>query len=611
MSTRVLIMEDEALIAADLEDRLTSLGYQVCAVCDDADEAWLKLRELKPDVALLDIRVRGSQDGIQLGARVRRELDLPFIYLTAHADEVTLLKARETEPGGYVLKPFHDRELRAAIEMALTRQRSLLKTRSMERWLSTTLGSIADGVVATDLQGRINFINAAAESITGWPSAQAVGLPLDRVFRLEGENLRRRNGSLLPLEYSLAPIQDQGGVAQVLVFRDCTQKLQAQVEKERLLQQVHDAQRLESLGVLAAGVAHDFNNLLGIIRGNVSLLEGRLSGSLHQAYQEIDLATQRASVLCGQMLAFTGQAQQAADVDIYDLVHSNLALLETALTPAHRLRIEVDRGLPLIRAEAVQLQQVLVSLVRNAVEATASGGEIDIQARVVRLDSQQVSNLLLGAGIEPGEYIELVVSDQGEGIAPQHLTRLFEPFFTTRFHGRGLGLWAVAGALRRHGGGLGLESRPGEGSRFLLYFPVSTGVIPALTVASPRPAGGLRKALVVDDEPSMRFLVERMLQRCGFEVTCLDDGIQALEYVSSQGSHLDLVVMDLVMPRMGGRQAIAGIRASLPELPIVIISGNEPEHQEDNSDHSVFLRKPFSLSEMRAALGRLNLQVRL
>lgn len=346
MSSRILIMEDEALIAADLEDRLLGMGYAVCATCDETAEAWRLIEQLRPDLALLDIQVRGSQDGIELAGRVRRELDIPFIFLTAHADEATLVKARDTEPAGYVLKPFHDRELRAAIEIALSRHRSLVKTRSMERWLSTTLSSITDGVLATDLEGRVNFVNAAAERITGWTGDQALGQPLETVFRVEGQHLRRSDGSLLPLEYSLAPIQDQGGTAQVVVFRDCTQKIQAQAEKDRLLQQVQDAQRMESLGVLATGVSHDFNNLLGIIRGNVSLLEGRLSGDLQQSLKEIDLATQRATLLCSQMLAFAGQAQQAVELDVAELVSSTRVLLEAALTPAHQLVIRLEPGLP-------------------------------------------------------------------------------------------------------------------------------------------------------------------------------------------------------------------------------------------------------------------------
>lgn len=607
MSARILIMEDEALIAADLEDRLIALGYDVCAVCDETAEAWRLIKELQPDLALLDIRVRGAQDGIELGGQVRRELDIPFIFLTAHADESTLAKARDTEPAGYVLKPFHDRELRATIEIALSRHRSLVKTRTMERWLSTTLSSIADGVLATDLQGRIHFVNVAAERITGWPGSEALGLPLETVFRLENQNLRRRDGTLVPLEFSLAPIQDQGGTAQVLVFRDCTQRIQAQAEKDRLLLQVQDARRMESLGVLATGVSHDFNNLLGVIRGNVSLLEGRLSGGLQQSLQEIDLATQRASLLCSQMLAFAGQAQQAAELDVAELVGSSRVLLEASLTPAHRLEVKLEAGLPRILAEASQLQQVLVALVRNGVEAMGEGGKVELSVRARALAAEEVATLALGLGIEPGDFVEFTVRDSGEGIAEANLPRLFEPFYTTRFHGRGLGLWAVAGALRRHAGGLRVESQPGQGSRFSAYFPVSVTPVMLPPIAAPAEENRVRRALVVDDEPPMRFLVERMLRRCEFEVTCVEDGVQALEHVQHQGAHLDLVVMDLVMPRMGGREAIAAIRQLYPRLPLVIISGNEPDHQEQQTSRAVFLRKPFSLSEMRGALGQLQM----
>jgi len=263
--------------------------------------------------------------------------------------------------------------------------------------------------------------------------------------------------------------------------------------------------------------------------------------------------------------------------------------------------------LPRILAEAAQLQQVLVSLVRNAVEAMGEGGTVSLLVSARTLSAQDVAGLTLGQGIEPARYVEFEIRDTGEGIAPENLPRLFEPFYTSRFHGRGLGLWAVAGALRRHAGGLRVESQAGQGSSFFAYFPESVKPTLQPPAASAAEEGRARRALVVDDEPSMRFLVERMLRRCRFEVVCLEDGLQALEYVQHHGDQLELVVMDLVMPRMGGRDAIAAIRELHPDMPIVIISGNEPAHQEQQTRHAVFLRKPFSLSEMRGALGQLSL----
>ena len=280
---RVLIVEDEGLVALDLEERLLKLGYEVAGVVDNGADALRVTRAANVDLVLMDIHIRGERDGIETTATLRESADIPVVFLTAHADEATLLRAGETEPFGYILKPFDERELRATVQMAHYRHRAEGRLRKMERWLATTLRSIGDGVIATDSDGRVTFINAMAEATSGWSRAEAIGRLLSEVFVItttpdgpdetqdllnramtdgvtvflgEGRSLRTRDGQLVPVDDSLAPIRDDHGeiTGCVVIFRDNTAHLAAEKARRELEMKMQEAQRLEKPG--RAGQRH-------------------------------------------------------------------------------------------------------------------------------------------------------------------------------------------------------------------------------------------------------------------------------------------------------------------------------------------------------------------
>ncbi|MBL8057555.1 MAG: response regulator [Anaerolineales bacterium] len=263
---RLLVVEDQAIIALDLQNRLAGLGYAVVAVEAYAEAALQQAERLRPDLVLMDIRLKGAMDGIQAAELIRAEQDLPVIYLTAHSDEATLQRARLTEPYGYILKPFEDRELQLAIEIALYKHQAEQKLKSHERWQAAVLQGIGDGVITTDTAGHITFLNPQAEALTGWPQAEALGISVEAVARLSGDpapaaglfplrqaveedrviafpaalRLVTRAGHVLPVEGSAAPIRDARGqpAGAVLVLRDATDRMRAEAERAEYTAQV-------------------------------------------------------------------------------------------------------------------------------------------------------------------------------------------------------------------------------------------------------------------------------------------------------------------------------------------------------------------------------------
>ncbi len=327
-TTRILVVEDEKIIAKGIEKRLTGMGYAVSGLASTGEEAIRKATELRPDVVLMDIHLGPGMDGVEAAGVIRRRENLPVVYLTAHSDDATLQRAKLTEPFGYVLKPYEDRDLQIAIEIGLFKHQMERRLEENERWLAATLASIGDGVIATDERGRVRFLNSLAEQLTGWAQKDALGEDVRDVFRIVAEKGRQalanpalealakgrpvdlapgtilidRAGGERPVADSAAPIRGVDGkvAGAVLVFRDVT-------ERRRLEEHLRKAQKMEAIGRLAGGIAHDFNNIMTIITGFSELL---LAGS-QPVEQHLDMvrdiheAGRRAASLTQQIMAFS------------------------------------------------------------------------------------------------------------------------------------------------------------------------------------------------------------------------------------------------------------------------------------------------------------------
>ncbi len=403
----------------------------------------------------------------------------------------------------------------------------------------------------------------------------------------------------------LVPLRDAGGKMCRLVgfSRDITQKKNAE---EALLQ----AQKLESLGVLAGGIAHDFNNLLTAVLGNVNLAQMQLSPeSPAQPYlANMEKTVLKASELTKQMLAYSGKGRFVVKLhDLNHLVQGMTHLLQVSISKRITLRYELEPMLPALEADAAQIQQVVMNLVTNASDAIGdTDGSIGIRTGFLRLDEAYIASTFPNQTLNPGPYVFLEVSDSGCGMSPEIQGRIFDPFFSTKAVGRGLGLSAMLGILRGHHAGIKIYSEPGRGTTFQLFFPASE--TPLAQDAGPQPERetllqGL--VLVVDDEPVILETAAAALRHMGFTVLSARDGVEGLEIFRAHSSEIRLVLLDLTMPRMDGRETFQALRQIRPDLPVILSSGyNEQESAQGFLGQGLagFIQKPYSLKELRAVI---------
>jgi two-component system cell cycle sensor histidine kinase/response regulator CckA len=623
---RVLVVEDEALIAEELKDRLTRLGAAVVGTADTADTAVATAIRARPDIVLMDIRLHGQRDGIAAADDIRRAIDVPVVFLTSHSDRATLERAKQAEPFGYVLKPFDERELLVALEMASHRHVLQRQVEESELRYAQTLRSIGDAVIATDVDGRITFMNPMAEALTGWTLADAKNSPVDRVLRVafdeegsrpvspttealraghvvrfDGGNLFviARNAAAIPIDDCAAPITDVSGrtIGAVMAFRDVRHRRLTEDALKSAKEELFQAQKMESIGRLASGIAHDFNNLLTIINGcaELALEDQSLSDPTRSLITDIVQAGARAASLTRQFLAFgRKETLRPQSLDVNTLIADLTSMLRRLIPAEIELSAELAPTPVVAFADPTQVEQIVVNLVVNARDAIPNGGRITIGTRLVQLDEADARDV----GIDPGRYAVVFVSDTGTGIDTALQGHIFEPYFTTKGIGRGtgLGLATVYGIAKQSGGSVTVDSTLGQGAKFSVYLPAkATASTIASTTAESGSADGHETILLVEDESAVRALIAVTLRRKGYTVLEAASGQEALDVFEQHRGQVDVVVTDVVMPGMVGPHLIAHLRCQTPDLRVVYISGYAGDQTSAVGDDP-FIIKPFTPS---------------
>ncbi|MDD2899137.1 MAG: PAS domain S-box protein [Desulfuromonadaceae bacterium] len=408
-----------------------------------------------------------------------------------------------------------------------------------------------------------------------------------------------------------------------VIFDDITERKRAEEERLQLEQQFLQAQKLESLGIMAGGIAHDFNNLLQTILGNMELAARALpqDASAHTYITQALNSGQAAVHLTSLMLAYVGRGAIAKkDLDLNELVRVNADMLKTTVGSAVLFDLSLTQDLPKIMADEAQVQQVVMNLLTNAAES------IEKQPSFVRLttgvqdcDQACMSTSLLDKKPEPGRYVFLEVSDTGCGMSADTMKRLFDPFFTTKFTGRGLGMSAVMGIMKSHNGALFVQSELGKGTVFRVLFPASEVMQPELlpdrmttpaenSTGTEKPLSGV--ALVVDDEKNVLRTCKKMVELCGFTVITARDGIEAVTRFREHAEEIDVVLLDLTMPNMDGISAMIEIYSIRPNVRLILSSGfsrDELSSRISGKAPSGFIRKPYSLTVLESEFRRVML----
>jgi signal transduction histidine kinase/CheY-like chemotaxis protein len=402
------------------------------------------------------------------------------------------------------------------------------------------------------------------------------------------------------------------GLRVVGAARDVSQAREAEHERLRLERQMQEAQRLESLGLVTGGVAHDFSNLLTVILGNVRLALAELPAAhaLRPRLERALAAAEHGAGLTEQMLVYAGRASQAQKpVNLSALVEDMLDLARATL-PAHvQLRAALAPEV-WVQGDETQLRQVVLNLVANAGEALGGRpGRVDLTTELAYAGAADLAGAQNGSSLAPGLYAVLEIADDGPGMDPNTRERVFEPFFSTKLSGRGLGLAAVLGIVRGHRGAVGVATEPGRGCSFRVLLPRAAEAArgapaPSARVEQQRREPG--RVLVIDDQEPVLELARELLGRAGYEVDTALGGRLGLACFEAEPARYDAVLLDLAMPELDGEQVGRAIRALRPDLPLLLVSGAaDPVERFAGLRPAAFLRKPYGPEQLVSALARL------
>ncbi|MBL8878731.1 MAG: PAS domain S-box protein [Phycisphaerales bacterium] len=493
-----------------------------------------------------------------------------------------------------------------------------------------------------DIDARVTYWNPAAERMFGWTAAEAVGKTLGelilsceecaeyteylRQLVATGESpapqeckFRRRDGRIGIAYSSLFRMDDfrTGEPRFVCIDIDITDRLETERTQKQLAERIQQSQKLESIGILAGGIAHDFNNLLMAIMGNAAIASKSLAvdATARGNLALIQQAALDGAALTRQMLVYAGRGERVIEpINLPTLLHETVKLMEVSVTPRAVVRERYDLTTPRLEADATQIRQVIVNLLSNAADAISNPpGLITVTTERVTLDERALHDCICGPETRPGAFAAIRIADNGCGMSRETVDRVFEPFFSTKFSGRGLGMPSTLGIVRSHGGALHIESEIGVGTTVSFYLPVRArsaprrvgGFTPDAPTQAPQ-ASGRHTILVVEDEAVVRSVICDMLSDAGYGVEAAGDAREALQIVRERGETLDLALVDYFMPDMRGDALLSKLRERCPELRAIIMSGNIMQRGvgDDWCERCEVLSKPFQPADLLAMVDR-------
>ncbi|MCB9092160.1 MAG: response regulator [Halobacteriovoraceae bacterium] len=594
--TKILIVEDEAIVAVDIEQGLRSLDYHICGIAASGKEAIALAEKEQPDLVLMDIRLQGNMTGIEAAKIIKERFKIPAIFLTAHSDDATLQSARLVEPFGYLLKPFGIRELKVAIEMALYKAEVERKLLESEQWNRTIIESIQSAFIAMNSQGKIVDWNPFAEKIFGWSKKEAmekdyvdliVPSRLKKLYRRGLSNYVktqkskilervmeqyacRRDGKEFPVEITISPALYDEEIYFLAFVSDISKRKQYEIQRARFFELERINRDLEQFAHL---VSHDLQAPLNTISMYTQLLENKFLDKMESdektMFDHVVRKAKKMSILLNELLNYS-QVGNSQNLDL-SKIDSNLPLQEALGNLENQMRsrkIEISyENLPPVMGNNPQLEQLFQNLLSNAMKFNDKELiKIDIAAR------------------RKGQFWEFSVKDNGVGFNQEYADQIFEMFrrlhTDTQFPGTGAGLAICQRIVSLHGGKIWAKSRIGKGSSFYFTLPASD------SLPEKGALDGMR-ILLVDDDRDAKNLLTYLLNNTGVEVKYAENGLKALDYVKSL--KFDLILMDLDMPFMNGVETVSQIKKEGIHVPVVAFTNFNIERTKEKTSEKTFV----------------------
>ena len=612
---RLMVVDDEAVITTQLEDRLQSMKYDVVGTASSAEESVSMARELCPDLILMDIVMKGKLDGIEAAEIIKNEMDVPIIFLTGYTSDNYIKRAKQVMPFGYIVKPFREEDVRANIEIALYRKDLERKQKQAEERIRRLFLAIEHNphiIVIMDIDGNFEFINNKFSQTTYYTSNEIIGkgislLQSDKetseVFKemrdeiASGEEwrgvlcLRKKDGALC-LKYTIAqPVKNISGdiIFSVLI-------LQKVAEREKRRDELLQLEKMNSVRTIVAGIAHEFNNILAVVHGNAEVLEDGFENEkeLKKGLHNIKKASDEGAGIVRDMITIAQSDKDTSEHLFFDLKQLIIQAIE-AVMPGWKniayfseMKYKIDRNgmkrVPGVFCNPTELREVFVNIINNALDAMPDGGRISFSTW---------SN-------EDTVFVE--ISDTGMGMSEEVKNRIFDPFFTTsRPERTGLGMGVAYSIITRHGGKIGVESEEGKGTTLTLSLPINNETKQQILSSRSAPdkvAKGL-SILVVDDEEEICNILDKFFSRVGHMVKAVSSGAEAIELAKRED--FDLVICDLTMPGVTGHDVIKALNEldKVPKIGVSTGSIEDYSSAEANALKADFIiNKPFRLLEL-------------
>ncbi|MDZ7778794.1 MAG: response regulator [Gemmatimonadota bacterium] len=624
---RVLLVEDEPSDAVVLEHALESVGIpsRVLLRVESLGAALALLSTEPADLAIVDLGLPDSSGAATVRTLRKQAPDMPLIVISAGTESAAAIASLHEGADDYLVKGAYDtRALDQAIRHARERRRLWSEARRRtadveraERQLRTVVEANTDGMLILDATGIVRFANESARTLIAPEAGSLAGTRLGTPVLAAGEETVEldgplRDGTRTKLEMRASPIEWEATPAHLVVLRDVT-------EHRLLEERVRQSQKMEALGKLTGGISHDFNNVLAVILNGTDALREMVPAEFvdaHHELREIDLSARRAAGMVRRLLGFSRRGYlRFESLDLGKFTDDALALMRRMLTDKIRFDATVAEETGTIRADPAALQQIFLNVVANARDAMPDGGTFSVEVCPVTLGETHRAR---HPWVRPGRYERVSLTDTGGGMQEETRSRIFEPFFTTKGPetGTGLGMAMVYGLMKQHRGLVHVYSEPGEGTRVELFFPSAADVghpadtKGALNVQRSRPEAGGRgeTILVIEDEPALRRGMKRVLSSAGYGVLLAGDGRDGLETYRRNRNEVALVISDLVMPKLGGREVLAGLRDEGASCPFVLVTGYGAESVEELRSEGIrTITKPWSretlLQAIHEALG--------